>query len=241
MATDVIMPQMGESIAEGTLTRWLVQVGETVERDQPLFEISTDKVDAEIPSPSAGTLLEVKFSEGDVVQVNDVVAVVGGAGETAEAVAEPEVRESSSTAEAAAASHVVEPAPTPPPPSVGQVEESAAGESDLIERVRRFFERYDVLALPTSQVPPFDVELDWPRTVDGEPMETYIDWMRSCSDISTTGCPAVSMPAGFTPEGLPVGVQFVGPPRSDVELLRFAGAWESAEPVGERRATVGGS
>jgi amidase len=111
----------------------------------------------------------------------------------------------------------------------------------LIERVRDFFDRYDVLALPTSQVPPFDVELDWPRSVAGEPMETYIDWMRSCCDISTTGCPAVSMPAGFTPDGLPVGIQFVGRPRGDVDLLRFAKAWETAEPVGQRRATVGTS
>jgi amidase len=108
----------------------------------------------------------------------------------------------------------------------------------LLERVRAFFERYDVLALPTSQVPPFDVELDWPRTVDGEEMATYIDWMRSCCDISVTGCPAVTMPAAFTPDGLPVGVQFVGRPRGDVDLLRFARVWERAHPVGERRATV---
>jgi amidase len=108
----------------------------------------------------------------------------------------------------------------------------------LIDRVRAFFERYDVLALPTSQVPPFDVDLDWPRTVDDEPMETYIDWMRSCCDISVTGCPAVSMPAAFTPDGLPVGVQFVGRPRGDVDLLRFARLWERAHPIGERRATV---
>lgn len=110
--------------------------------------------------------------------------------------------------------------------------------AQLLERVRSFFARYDVLALPTSQVPPFDIELDWPREVDGEPMETYIDWMRSCCDISVTGCPAVSMPAAFTPDGLPIGVQFVGRPRGDVELLRFARVWERAHPIGERRATV---
>ena len=77
MATDVIMPQMGESVAEGTITKWLIQIGEAVERDQPLFEISTDKVDAEIPSPASGILLEVKFEEGSLVQINDVVAVIG--------------------------------------------------------------------------------------------------------------------------------------------------------------------
>src|SRR5437660_7821854 len=77
MATDVVMRQMGESIAEGTITRWLKKVGERVERDEPLFEISTDKVDAEIPSPAAGTLQEVRFKEGDTVEVNTVVAVIG--------------------------------------------------------------------------------------------------------------------------------------------------------------------
>jgi 2-oxoglutarate dehydrogenase E2 component (dihydrolipoamide succinyltransferase) len=79
MATEVVMPQMGESIAEGTITKWLKQVGEQVERDEPLFEISTDKVDAEIPSPAAGTLTEIRFKEGDTVEVNTVVAVLDGA------------------------------------------------------------------------------------------------------------------------------------------------------------------
>lgn len=81
MATEVVMPQMGESIAEGTITRWLISVGEAVERDQPLFEISTDKVDAEIPSPSAGVLLKVLHGEGETVPVNDVVAYIGKEGE----------------------------------------------------------------------------------------------------------------------------------------------------------------
>jgi len=83
MATEVVMPQMGESIAEGTITRWLVKVGDKVERDQPLFEISTDKVDAEIPSPAAGTLLEIRNQEGETVPVNQVVATIGEAGEAA--------------------------------------------------------------------------------------------------------------------------------------------------------------
>ena len=108
----------------------------------------------------------------------------------------------------------------------------------LVDRVNQFFESYDVLALPTSQVPPFDVELDWPRHVAAEPMETYIDWMRSCCDISLTGCPAISMPSGFTPGGLPVGVQFVGRPRGDVDLLQFARVWERVSDASARRATV---
>src|SRR3981081_1741661 len=80
MATEVVMPQMGESIAEGTITKWLKNVGEHVDRDEPLFEISTDKVDAEIPSPAAGTLTEVRYKEGDTVEVNTVVAVLDGNG-----------------------------------------------------------------------------------------------------------------------------------------------------------------
>lgn len=106
----------------------------------------------------------------------------------------------------------------------------------LVERVRSFFDEYDVLALPTSQVVPFDVGLDWPREIDGTTMPTYIDWMRTCCDISLTGCPAISMPAAFTPDGLPVGVQFVGRPSDDVGLLRFARMWERA--VAPTRTTV---
>ncbi|HLE83384.1 MAG TPA: biotin/lipoyl-containing protein, partial [Thermoanaerobaculia bacterium] len=81
MATEVVMPQMGESIAEGTITKWLVKPGDRVERDQPLFEISTDKVDAEIPSPASGTLLEVRHDEGETVAVDAVVALIGEPGE----------------------------------------------------------------------------------------------------------------------------------------------------------------
>ena len=77
--TDIVMPQMGESITEGTITKWLKKVGDTVQRDEPIFEISTDKVDAEIPSPVAGVLSEIKIPEGSTVQINTVVAVIGGA------------------------------------------------------------------------------------------------------------------------------------------------------------------
>src|SRR5580704_17347352 len=82
--TEVLMPQMGESITEGTITKWLKKVGDTVQRDEPIFEISTDKVDAEIPSPVAGVLSEIKVPEGSTVTINTVVAVIGGAaGKTA--------------------------------------------------------------------------------------------------------------------------------------------------------------
>src|SRR5215475_2926131 len=80
MSEEVKMPQMGESIAEGTIVRWLKQVGENIKRDEPLFEISTDKVDAEIPAPSSGVLTEIKVKEGETVPVNTVVAVIDGDG-----------------------------------------------------------------------------------------------------------------------------------------------------------------
>src|ERR1044072_8609139 len=107
MSTEVVMPQMGESIAEGTITKWLKKVGERVERDEPLFEISKDKVDAEIPSPAAGTLTEVRFNEGDTVEVNTVVAVLDGNGAGASA-----PQKASATQSVPAPP----PAPGPPPP-----------------------------------------------------------------------------------------------------------------------------
>jgi pyruvate dehydrogenase E2 component (dihydrolipoamide acetyltransferase) len=112
MATEVVMPQMGESIAEGTITRWLVKVGDRVERDQPLFEISTDKVDAEIPSPAAGVLLEVRNKENETVPVNQVVALIGEAGEGAGAGADAGA---GAGATAAAPSPVAAEAPGPKP------------------------------------------------------------------------------------------------------------------------------
>ena len=80
MSTDVVMPQMGESIAEGTIVRWIKKVGDIVQRDEPLFEISTDKVDAEIPSPVAGVVIEIRAREGETVPVNSIVAVIGQPG-----------------------------------------------------------------------------------------------------------------------------------------------------------------
>src|SRR5882757_6937045 len=83
MAVDIVMPQMGESIFEGTITKWLKKPGDKVERDEPLFEISTDKVDAEIPSPSAGVLKEIKVGEGKTVPIQTVVGVIDAAGDGA--------------------------------------------------------------------------------------------------------------------------------------------------------------
>jgi pyruvate dehydrogenase E2 component (dihydrolipoyllysine-residue acetyltransferase) len=108
MPTPVVMPQMGESIAEGTIVRWIKKVGENVERDEPLFEISTDKVDAEIPSPAAGVLTDIKVKEGETVAVNSVVAEIGQANE---------VRESATATQQADGQTT--PAPTPADKTVG--------------------------------------------------------------------------------------------------------------------------
>ncbi|HWT02648.1 MAG TPA: biotin/lipoyl-containing protein, partial [Pyrinomonadaceae bacterium] len=115
MSTEVVMPQMGESIAEGTITRWLKKVGDRVERDEPLFEISTDKVDAEIPSPAAGVLTEIKFKEGETVEVNKVVAVLdGGEGVSAPSNGGASAAEVSAPP-APASQAAVSPEPPPPP------------------------------------------------------------------------------------------------------------------------------
>ena len=120
MSTEVVMPQMGESIAEGTITRWLKKVGERVERDEPLFEISTDKVDAEIPSPAAGTLSKILFNEGDTVEVNKVVAYIGEGGSDAAPAPEVEAPKQEAAAAAAPASQTAVSAPPPPQPAPEQ-------------------------------------------------------------------------------------------------------------------------
>ena len=118
MAADVVMPQMGESIFEGTITKWLKKPGDKVERDEPLFEISTDKVDAEIPSPTAGVLKEIKVKEGQTVPINTVVATIDGAGGAAAASAPAAKAAEVSKAEApkpAAAAPATRPGPVPVP------------------------------------------------------------------------------------------------------------------------------
>ena len=108
----------------------------------------------------------------------------------------------------------------------------------LYQRVREFFERYDYLLLPVSQVVPFPIEVEWVTEINGIEMKTYIDWMESCSFITLTEHPAMSMPCGFTPEGLPVGVQIVGPYQGELSVLQLAHAFEQVTRVADRRPEV---
>jgi pyruvate dehydrogenase E2 component (dihydrolipoamide acetyltransferase) len=121
MAVDIVMPQMGESIFEGTITKWLKKPGDKVERDEPLFEISTDKVDAEIPSPSAGVLKEIKVGEGQTVPIQTIVGVIDAAGSAAAAPApapaKPAAPAPAKAPDAAAPAPAAAPRPAPPAPS----------------------------------------------------------------------------------------------------------------------------
>ena len=105
----------------------------------------------------------------------------------------------------------------------------------LLDRVVGFFDRYDYLVCPTTQVPPFPVDTDWVREINGVELETYIDWMAVCYAITVTGCPSISVPAGFTPDGLPVGIQIVAPPKGDFEALQLAHAYEGVTDFAARR------
>ncbi|HEU4492731.1 MAG TPA: amidase [Rubrobacteraceae bacterium] len=117
-------------------------------------------------------------------------------------------------------------------PQIGRAERMR---TELFHRMRTFMQPYEFLVAPVSQVPPFDVKQRYVTEIAGERMETYIDWMRSCYYVSVTGLPAVSVPCGFTPEGLPVGVQIVGRYRDDYGVLQLAHAFEGATRHGERR------
>ena len=108
----------------------------------------------------------------------------------------------------------------------------------LMERVRRFFDHHAVLLCAVNQVPPFDANLAWPSSIEGVPMEHYVAWMRSAYWISATFGPALSVPAGFTPDGLPVGLQIVGRFRDDWTVLQVGHAFEQATGVGSRRPAL---
>ena len=121
----------------------------------------------------------------------------------------------------------------------GDVARAEAARGQLWRGFQAFLERYEYFVLPTTQVPPFDVETPYPTEIAGTRLHSYIDWMKSCWYISATGNPAASVPAGFTPEGLPVGVQIVGRAGADFSVLQLAHAFEQATGFGARRPALG--
>src|SRR5690242_16666845 len=152
--TDVVMPQMGESIVEGTLTKWLKKPGEHVDRDEPLFEISTDKVDTEIPSPTAGTLSEVLVEEGKTVGINTVVARIEDGGNGAGArpkAAQPAAQPPAQTAPPPPPPRQAAPQPEPPAqetiqptPAPQQVEDTAPATGPLSPLVRKMAREHNI-------------------------------------------------------------------------------------------------
>jgi len=118
------------------------------------------------------------------------------------------------------------------------VADAMVRQTELLERMRQFQERYEFMLCAVNQVPPFDATLDWPKQIEGVAMEHYVAWMKSAYWITATFRPAISVPAGFTPEGLPVGIQIVGRHREDFALLQIAHVFEQATRVGDRRPPI---
>jgi amidase len=113
-----------------------------------------------------------------------------------------------------------------------------AKRGELYQRVTEFMDRYEFLILPVSQVAPFPIEVRWVREINGIRMKTYIDWMATCYAITLTSLPAISVPCGFTPDGLPIGLQIVGRRRRDLDVLQLAYAFEQATKFGEKRPEI---
>jgi len=120
-----------------------------------------------------------------------------------------------------------------------QLAEAETAQVQLWRRFQSFLEKYEYFILPTTQLPAFDIDTPYPTEIVGVKFENYIDWMKSCWYISTTGNPAASVPAGFTPDGLPVGIQIVGRNKADFSVLQLAHAFEQATSFGKRAPTIG--
>jgi 2-oxoglutarate dehydrogenase E2 component (dihydrolipoamide succinyltransferase) len=225
MATDVVMPQMGESIFEGTITKWLKKPGDKVERDEPLFEISTDKVDAEIPSPSAGVLKEIKVKEGQTVPINTVVATIDAAGTAAAAPAAAPASAPAPKAEAPkppavpAPPPAARPAPAPVTPiSVAPAAAAPAREGARIHSsplVRRMAKEHgiDLASIPGTGAA---------GRITKEDMETAIAGGGVSSPVAAPAAPAYSASAAAAPPPRPAAVP--PPPVAPAPLAGPGGA-----------------
>jgi 2-oxoglutarate dehydrogenase E2 component (dihydrolipoamide succinyltransferase) len=181
-ATEVLMPQMGESITEGTITKWLKKVGDTVQRDEPIFEISTDKVDAEIPSPAAGTLTEIKVPEGSTVQINTVVAVIGGGAAKAAAPAPAKAAPAAAPA----------PAATPAPAAAAAVGERGRS-SPLVRKIAQE-NNVDLSQVPGTGSAGRITKEDILGYIEGKPAAAAPAVAPAASKPATTPAAAASQP-----------------------------------------------
>jgi len=204
MAVDIVMPQMGESIFEGTITKWLKKPGDKVERDEPLFEISTDKVDAEIPSPSAGVLKEIKVGEGQTVPIQTIVGVIDAAGSAAASSAPAPAK----TAAPAPAPAKAPAAPAPPPtisrptapaPATASVAASSSSSSSTSERIHSS-------PLVRRMAKEHGIDLS---TIEGTGAGGRISKQDIEAVIAAGGAPAAAPPAYSAPSPPPPAAQGV--------------------------------
>jgi pyruvate dehydrogenase E2 component (dihydrolipoamide acetyltransferase) len=218
MPTDVVMPQMGESIFEGTITKWLKQPGDKIQRDEPLFEISTDKVDAEIPSPASGTLQEIKVEAGATVQVNTVVGVIAGEGDGA--VAASAAAPAPEAKKEAAPPPVPPAAPAPVSPTVAQEPEAESGDlgrvrsSPLVRKIAKEH-NVDLAKVPGTglggRITKEDIEAFIAKYGGGAPAAAPAPPTVPAVEVLAPSAPAVTTPlqpmGGVTPgEVVPMSV-----------------------------------
>ena len=251
MPTEVVMPQMGESITEGTITKWLKQPGEAVERDEPLFEISTDKVDAEIPSPVAGVMGEIKIAEGTTVEINTVVCSINEAGSAAAAPAvapqsQPDLKADSAepAAEATAAQEATIPAPEPeaPAPAAGapgtEITMPQMGESITEGTITKWLKNVgDTVARdePIFEISTDKVDAEIPSPVAGTLTEirvqegatvtinTVVAVIGGGASAAKTPAPSESKPAAAAPAATPAPSASQGEaPRSSPLVRKIA-------------------
>ena len=209
MPTNVVMPQMGESIAEGTIVRWIKKVGDTVDRDEPLFEISTDKVDAEIPSPGAGVLTEIKVKEGETVPVNSVVAVIGSSS-TADA--------SAGSAPAAQASRAGDRTPSEMPEAAAGQPEAAPAVAAVASNVRSIDELRRQKSSPLVRRIAAEHNIDI-RQINGTGISGRVTKNDILGFIKTGPAPAPSGARAGKPVSVPVGYIPAFKPGERVEIV----------------------
>ena len=212
MPTDVIMPQMGESIFEGTITKWLKKPGDKVQRDEPLFEISTDKVDAEIPAPVSGVLQEIKVTEGTTVQVNTIVGTISDGDSSAAAKAAPSAPAAAEKKEASKPAQMAQAPPPMPAPEVhheAETHDEDVRSSPLVRKIARDAKKdnYTFAALVEGIVNSDAFRKQGlplksaPKTTSQTKVETTPDKLPVASSIKAAELPSLSNRVGQSKQG----------------------------------------